>query len=1136
MSLSTVSVQQYLRDYGTRVGPADVTHSLTMYRAESGALVFGAGTVFWSWGLDDQHEGPATPVDPNVRQAMVNMFADMGIQPGSLDASLIMATQSTDTIKPTSTITSPTLGASFVEGQRVTITGTAQDFGGGIVAGVEVSLDGGQSWWKATGREAWSYSWVVQASGSYNIMSRAVDDSLNLGAPSAGAQVTVNLPSTSSLWTMASKPTSETILDHNGVEVGVRFQATTGGLVNGIRFYKGFYNVGAHTVDLWTSTGTRLATGISVGESISGWQTVTFSSPVRIAAGTTYVASYHTGGYYSANDNHFTSTYTNGVLRVLPGAGVYAYSATPGMFPSNTANNSRNFWVDVVFTPDPNEAPNATNDAGFSIGKNGTLLISFTSLLANDTDPNGDPLTISGVGNASNGTVTLDTQTGNVIFTPTADYSGPASFTYTLSDGRGGTSTANVAVEVSSNSAGVTLFQNTEGPTGPGFSGSPVELGMKFTASVGGTISGIRFYKLANDTGPHTGSLWSSTGTLLATVTFTNESTSGWQTATFSNPVQITAGTTYVASYHTSGVYAADANYFTSARSRGVLTAPSSATSGGNGVHTYSASTAFPTNAFEATNYWVDVVFERSVVNSVPIAGNDNGFTVSNSGSLSINASTLLANDSDPDLDPLTITGVSGATNGTASFNSQTGVITFTPTSGYVGPASFSYSISDGRGGTATAVVGVTVGQSGTTVNLFSPSSTPGVAAVNDPKSVELGVKFVASSAGTIYGLRFYKSAQDTGTHTGSLWTSTGTRLATATFTNESASGWQTVTFAQPVTVSAGVTYVASYHSNGFYPVTQNFFANSHTNGPLTAPSSALSGGNGVYAYGAGSLFPTASYNATNYWVDVLYEQASGNQSPVANDDSGFSTQLDTAFTVQASTLLANDNDANSDPLTITGVANATNGTVAFNSQTNVVTFTPNSGYSGPAGFTYTISDGQGGTDTAQVSLNVSASQNLFGSAATPTTVTVADARPVELGMKFQSDVAGWITGFRFYKGPQNTGPHEAHLWTSTGTLLATATFTNETASGWQSVQLSQEVAIQADTTYVVSYHTNGFYSVTGAFFNTDFSNQHLRAPSSGSSGGNGVYAYGGSGLFPTNSFNATNYYVDVEFRPQLAA
>lgn len=1132
MSLSTVAVDTYLRDYGTSIGSTTATHSLTMYRAESGALVFGAGTVFWSWGLDDTHAGASTPVDPNVRQAMVNMFADMGIQPQTLDASLVLATQSTDTIKPTATVTSPILGATFAEGQKVTITGTAQDFGGGIVAGVEVSLDGGQSWWKATGREAWSYSWVVQASGSYNIMARAVDDSLNLGTATPGLQVTVNLPTTSSLWTFSTKPQSETVLDRDGVELGVQFQATTGGLVQGIRFYKGYYNIGPHTVDLWTSTGQRLATGVSVGESISGWQTVTFSSPVRITPGATYIASYHTGGYYSVNDNYFTTGYNNGVLKVVPGGGVFAYSGTPGVFPTNTSNNA-NYWVDVVFAPDPNQAPTAGNDSGFTVGKDGTIRISFASLLANDQDPNGDPLTISAVGNASNGTVSIDAQTGQVVFTPTAGYSGPASFTYTVSDGRNGTANANVSLTVSTTPAGVSVFQDTERPTGPGFTDSPLELGMKFTAAVNGNISGIRFYKLSNDTGPHTGSLWSATGQLLATVTFTNESSSGWQTATFSNPVQIQAGVTYVASYHTSGVYAADANYFSNALTRGVLTAPASAGSGGNGVFTYTGTSAFPTSTFQATNYWVDVVFNRSTVNSVPVANNDNGFTVSNSGVLTINASALLANDTDPDFDPLSVTGVGGATNGSVSFNSQTGVITFTPTVGYIGPASFTYTISDGRNGTASATVGITVGQSGTTVNLFSPGDAPAGQPVNDPDSVELGMKFVASSAGLIYGLRYYKNAQDTGTHTGSLWTSTGTRLATATFTNESASGWQTVTFSQPVSVAAGVTYVASYHSNGFYAATANYFDTARTNGPLTAPASGTSGGNGVYAYGTGSLFPSNTYNSSNYWVDVLYEQTSGNVAPTAGDDTGYSTNLNTPITFQSSTLLANDSDANSDPLTITSYGNAVNGSVTFNSQTNAFTFTPTNNYSGPASFTYTISDGNGGSDTAQVSLTVAPTQTLFSPTATPTTIRVNDPDPVELGMKFQSDVAGWITSIRFYKGPQNTGPHEAHLWTSTGTLLATATFTNETASGWQTVNLSQEVAIQANTTYVVSYHTNGFYSASDNFFTSDVSNQHLTAPASG---GNGVYAYGASGLFPNNSFNASNYYVDVAFRPQLAA
>ncbi len=1145
MSLSTVAVDTYLRDYGTTVGSATATHSLTMYRAESGALVFGAGTVFWSWGLDSNHEGPATATDPNVRQAMVNMFADMGIQPTTLDASLILATQSTDTTKPTATITSPTLGASFVEGQKVTITGTAQDAGGGIIAGVEISTDGGQSWWKATGRENWSYSWNVQASGTYTILARAVDDSVNLGTPSTGVQVTVNLPSTASLWTLANKPATETTLDsdtisNSGVELGVRFQASTGGFVNGIRFYKGFYNIGSHTVDLWTSTGTLLASGVSVGESLTGWQTVSFASPVHIDAGTTYVASYHNEGYWSANDNYFTTTYTNGPLKVLPGGSVFAYSNNPGAFPNTTPTGNTNYWVDVVFNPDPNQIPIANDDTGFSVGKNGTLAISFASLLANDTDANGDTLTIASVGNATNGTVAIDAQTGNVLFTPNAGYSGPATFSYTISDGRGGTGSANAAVTVIPDPAGVSLFQSTEGPSGPAINeGVGLELGMKFTASVNGAITGIRFYKPASASGEHTGSLWSSTGTLLATVTFTNESISGWQTATFSSPVQITKGTTYIASYHTAGTYVADSNYFATGHTSGPLTAPSSTTGGGNGVFAVGSGSAFPTASFQATNYWVDVVFNQSTVNAVPIANNDNGYTVIYNTPLALAPSALLANDTDADSDPLTVTAVGGASHGAVALDAQTGMITFTPTSGYSGAASFTYDISDGQGGTASATVNMTVGQPDPAQSLFATSDTPTVLSVNDSSSVELGVKFSASYDGTIVGLRYYKGAQDTGTHTGSLWTSSGVLLASASFTNESTSGWQTVTFAQPVTIAAGTTYVASYHSNGFYTATQNYFVAGHTSGPLTAPSSAASGGNGVYAYGASSLFPTASYGATNYWVDVLYNQSTANVAPVANNDSGFSTPFDTALSVQAGTLLANDNDANADPLVITSAGNGVNGIATFDSQNNVVTFTPTTGFSGIASFAYSISDGRGGTSTAQVSLNVSPQgglQSLFSSTATPATPTVNDSGDLELGMKFQADVAGSITGFSFYKGPQNTGPHEAHLWTSTGTLLATATFTNETASGWQSVTLPQEVAIQANTTYVVSYHSNGFYSATGDFFNADVSSSNLHALSDALSGGNGVYAYGPSGVFPTESYNKTNYYVDVAFRPLLAA
>jgi hypothetical protein len=155
---------------------------------------------------------------------------------------------------------------------------------------------------------------------------------------------------------------------------------------------------------------------------------------------------------------------------------------------------------------------------------------------------------------------------------------------------------------------------------------------------------------------------------------------------------------------------------------------------------------------------------------------------------------------------------------------------------------------------------------------LFNPASAPSIVTVNDPNSVELGFKFQASSAGEITGLRFYKGEENTGAHVANIWSSSGTLLATQTFSNETTSGWQQVNFATPLTVSAGTTYVASYHTSGDYSVDPNYFATSHTSGPLTAPSSSTSAGNGVYAYGSSSLFPSNSYNSASYGVDVLFK------------------------------------------------------------------------------------------------------------------------------------------------------------------------------------------------------------------------------------------------------------------------
>jgi hypothetical protein len=353
LSTTSLGVSQYLLDYGNTTGAGQATHNLTLSRHPSGALTFGAGTTRWSWGLDSDHINETSTPDPRMRQATVNLFADMGIQPDSLQAGLIRASASTDTTKPTTTIVTPAAGTSIHAGTSVTITGTASDVGG-RVGGVEVSVDGGTIWRPARGRENWSYNWRPVDAGGATIKARATDDSLNTETPGAGVSVTI-APSTGQLsfFSNFDTPTIPSVDDPNPVELGVKFKADTAGSITALRFYKGAQNTGTHVGNLWTATGTQLATATFSDESASGWQQADLQTPVPIQPDQIYVASYHTPtGFYSADTDYFANSGVDaGPLHALAsleaaGNGVYAYGTS--QFPSNTFR-ATNYWVDVVF-------------------------------------------------------------------------------------------------------------------------------------------------------------------------------------------------------------------------------------------------------------------------------------------------------------------------------------------------------------------------------------------------------------------------------------------------------------------------------------------------------------------------------------------------------------------------------------------------------------------------------------------------------------------------------------------------------------------------------------------------------------------------------------------------------------------
>ena len=379
MSSTTNTAAEVFIDYGTSVRQnSSATHHLTLYRAASGALVFGAGTVQWSWGLDSDHPSSHAP-DRTMQQATVNLFADMGAQPYALISGLVPASASTDTTPPTATITSPSPGANLADGAQVTISGTAADAGGGVVGGVEVSTDGGQSWHPATGTTSWSYTWTVHGNPTATIEARATDDSGNIG-PAATAGINVACPC--SIWGTNVTPGTADSGDTQSVEVGVQFRTDTFGTVSGVRFYKSSANTGTHLGNLWTADGHLLAQATFTGETATGWQTVTFSKPVPVLPNTVYVASYFAPKGHYAQDSGYMfpnpspepdghSSLDSPPLHALRSSngvsnGLYGYGGS-STFPTSTFNGE-NYWVDVVFSPSPapGAASNVTGSAGIA--------------------------------------------------------------------------------------------------------------------------------------------------------------------------------------------------------------------------------------------------------------------------------------------------------------------------------------------------------------------------------------------------------------------------------------------------------------------------------------------------------------------------------------------------------------------------------------------------------------------------------------------------------------------------------------------------------------------------------------------------------------------------------------------------
>ncbi|WP_407647142.1 DUF4082 domain-containing protein [Goekera deserti] len=675
---------------------------------------------------------------------------------------------------------------------------------------------------------------------------------------------------------------------------------------------------------------------------------------------------------------------------------------------------------------------------------------------------------------------------------------------------------------------------------------TPLELGMPFSMTTSGYVTGVRFYKGAGNTGTHTGSLWSTGGQRLATGTFTGETASGWQTLIFATPVAITAGTTYVASYYAPvGRYAADAGYFATS---GVTNEPLAVAPDGAGspAGVFNAGgSAFPTASYGSTNYWVDPIVTTveptdtlppTAGPSAPPAG---ASSVARTGPVSV----ALSESVQPTSVAMQLTDPAGSTlAGTVGYDDTTRTATFTPTEQLAAGTAYTATLLSARdraGNALTAPVSWTF----TTMkapavagacpcSVWDDTAVPAVTSADDRAAVELGMRFTVESDGVVAGVRFYKGAGNTGTHTGTLWSATGTELATATATAESTTGWQTITFGSPVRVTAGTTYVVSYHTDaGGYSVTAGGLTAPVVSGPITVQ------GSGVYAYGPRS-FPARDGGGSNYWVDVTFTSDADTTAPVVT--SATPGPGATSVRVGRTLSVTLSEPVSGARLTLSQGGTPVDGAVTSSTSGRSVILTPSSALTAATSYTATLSgarDAAGNTLAAPYTWSFTTSGPTVCpctllSDETPATAAVDESAGVELGVRLRTDIAGYISGVRFYKGAGNTGTHTGSLWTDGGALLATGTFTNETATGWQQLSFDRPVAVTAATTYVVSYYApNGHYSASPGAFTSALDNAPLRAVADVADDHNGVFSYGAASSFPVSSYGSTSYSVDAVFQ-----